>query len=134
MNHAVEVKIGGERHYLCYTLGVGKQIAERRGGMSQFMTHISELADAHNDREILEEYMWVFGAMLEAGYWRQVHSGANAPNAPEPPDMQTLTDLFTVGEFEHLVISAIAEGQKREVGVEAPKNAGGPAERPAQNG
>lgn len=107
---------------MCFTLRAHYKFMDRYGSMTGCFNRTEELAKSGQDRELLEEYLWMTETLLECGYWKAI---ADGEEAADPPEKETLMAALTLPELKDLVVQALLLGGMRQVSAEPPKNAGG---------
>lgn len=135
MNRVVEIKLGERSWPMCLTLHVFTEICERYGSMESCMKRLDEAAGIRaKDKEpremniaaLIEENTWLLERML-LGAWTRAGFTPDG-DTPRPPTQSQIMNMISPGDFLEVqlkVFDAIRLGQSREVGAEAPKNAGG---------
>ena len=139
MLRTVEIDIGGRTYPLCMTLWVFGQICDRYGSLRECVQRLDDVAGrferdeetgqvtmlrAEDTRALIEEYLWLLEQLMTGG--RQI---AEPPDKIVPRNLSLpLLETLCPGDIPYVqtkVLEAITVGQAREVGTQAPKNAGG---------
>lgn len=136
----VDIEINGQTWPLCLTLQAHMDICERYGSMKQCLDRLKEVEGIYKvDEEtnevtvvkpedtkgFIEEYTTMLDFLLWAAFRASDEDGENPP-----PVQSELLDLLSPGDMVNVqqkVLAAIELGNRRTVGVDAPKNGEGSA-------
>lgn len=113
------VTLGGKEYLLCFSVRVSKACSERYGSVADIATALS----AKEESKVLDETIWLFSMMADAGHRYAKNNGLDTPPTLSEDD---ILDNFDMPDFTLLVAKvkeAIASGSSTHVETQPEGNA-----------
>lgn len=113
------VTLGGKEYLLCFSVRVSKACSERYGSVAEIATALS----AKEEAKVLDETIWLFSMMADAGHRYAKNNGLDTPPTLSEDD---ILDNFDMPDFSLLVAKvkeAIASGSSTHVETQSEGNA-----------
>lgn len=113
------VTLGGKEYLLCFSVRVSKACSERYGSVANIATALS----AKEEAKVLDETIWLFSMMADAGHRYAKNNGMDTPPTLSQDD---ILDNFDMPDFSLLVAKvkeAIASGSATNIETQSEGNA-----------
>lgn len=113
------VTLGGKEYLLCFSVRVSKACSERYGSVANIATALS----AKEEAKVLDETIWLFSMMADAGHRYAKNNGLDTPPTLSQDD---ILDNFDMPDFSLLVAKvkeAIASGSATNIETQSEGNA-----------
>lgn len=111
------VELCGRQYPLRFSLRVVRDCTERYGSIENIFDAM--IQEGQNGGQIVDEILWLLGAMLDAGYR---YARLNEESTPEPPDADTLLDVLDIQDAQRTLMDAMVGDSARSVEAESKKN------------
>lgn len=120
------IKLCGKEYPLRFSLRVVKACEERYGSLEKMFDAVKMKADeASGGLGVVDECLWLFSSMLDAGYR---YAKLNGDASEVPPDADALLDAMDIPDMQSALFAAIAGDNERTVEAKPGKNGEGAAE------
>lgn len=113
------VNFNGTDYLLCFSVRVSRACSERYGSVSA----ISEVLSSRSESECLDETVWLFLAMADAGRRYAQRNGLDVPPALSEDDVLDGMDVPGFARLVTQVKAAIAAGSAPEIETQPEGNA-----------
>lgn len=117
----INVEVMGKKYPMCNSARVSRQITEKYGSRQ----NMRETMTGENSGGTMDTVIWLFHALLEAGYRAAKMEGRESPPPPSEDDLWDGLDMTDLHDLERRVMEAMTESSKPDVEAESidPKNA-----------
>lgn len=112
------VELCGQQYPLRFSLRVVRDCTERYGSIENIFNAM-QVQEGQEGGQIVDEILWLLGAMLDAGYR---YARLNGESTPAPPDADTLLDVLDIQDAQRTLMDAMVGDSVRTVEAESEKN------------
>lgn len=111
------VELCGRRYPLRFSLRVVRDCTERYGSIENIFNAMQ--VQEGQSGKLVDEILWLLGAMLDAGYR---YGRLNGEDVPDPPDADELLDVLDLQDAQRTLMEAMVGDLERSVKAEPEKN------------